>query len=258
MRILPPFLVVSAIALAACGTTGAASTASSGATTPTPGPRGFGGGTAGQLVKINGQTLTLSTSNGDVSVVYTSGTTITQTVTGSAADITSGQCVVITGTKDSSGAVTASAVRLSQPVNGACSQGPGGGPGGVRPSGGAFPSGAPRPSLNPNAAFVSGLVTAVNGVSITVTNPTTSTTTAVTVPTTVTVSQSSAATATDLTIDICVTARGQKDTQGVVNATSLNITPLNSSGKCNTGGRFPGGFPGGGRPPVTPPAGTGA
>jgi hypothetical protein len=255
MKILPAFMALSAIALAACGTTGAASTATSSAT-PTPGGRGFGGGTAGQLVKLNGQTLTLSTSTGDVQVVYTTSTTITQTSTVSAADIASGLCVVITGTKDSSGAVTARSVRLSQPVNGTCSQGPGGF-GGGRPPGGALPSGAPRPSLNPNAAIVSGLVTAVSGVSVTVNSQATSATTTVTVPTTVTVSQSAAGTAADLTIDSCVVARGQKNTQGVVQATSLNITPTNSSGKCSTGGgRFPGGFSG--TPPANPGGGASA
>src|ERR1700736_5239167 len=139
MKILPPLLALSAIALAACGTTGAASTATSSAT-PTPSGRGFGGGTAGQLVKLNGQTLTLSTTTGDVQVGYMTTTTITQASTASAADIASGLCVVITGTKDSSGAITARSVRLSQPVNGTCSQGPGGpgGFGGGRPPGGAL------------------------------------------------------------------------------------------------------------------------
>jgi hypothetical protein len=254
MKILPAFMAFSAIALAACGTTGAASTATSSAT-PTPGGRGFGGGTAGQLVKLNGQTLTLSTNSGDVQVVYTTSTTITQTSTVSAADIASGLCVVITGIKDSSGAITARSVRLSQAVNGTCGQGPGGF-GGGRPPGGALPSGVPRPSLNPNLAIVSGLVTAVSGVSVTINSQTTSTATTVTVPTTVTVAESSAATAADLTIDSCVLARGQKNTQGVVQATSLNITPANSSGKCTTGGRFPGGFSG--PPPANPGGGVGA
>src|SRR3982074_1987167 len=168
MKILPAFMAFSAIALAACGTTGAASTATSSAT-PTPGGRGFGGGTAGQLVKLNGQTLILSTNSGYVQVVYTTSTTITQTSTVSAADIASGLCVVITGTKDSSGAITARSVRLSQPVNGTCTQGPGGSAAGVgRPPGGALPSGAARPWPNPNAAFVVGRVTDVSGVAVTV------------------------------------------------------------------------------------------
>ena len=246
----PSKLIVccSLIVLAGCGT---ASASNGGGATPTPAgaARGFGAGTAGQLVKVSGTDLTLSTSNGDVAVTYGSTTVITSTSTGSAADIVPGSCVVIAGQKDSTGAVTATTVRLSQPVAGSCTMGrqvTGGRPSGsprAFPSGGARPSGAP--TLNPNAALVNGVVTTVNGTTVTVRTPAGSTE-SVTVPTTVPVTESSVVTATDLTLDSCVRAIGRKNAQGVVQATALTIQPTDSTGTCTfAGGGGFGGFGGG-------------
>lgn len=241
--------------VAGCGSATAAATSP----TPAAGQRGgSGGGTSGQLVQIDGTTLTLSTTTGDVKVTYTSTTPITQTSTGSTADIVTGSCVVIVGTKDATGAVTANSVRLTPALNGACTGGNNARPGGggsfpARPSGGAFPSGAPTP--NPNAAFASGLVTAVSGTSVTV-GQTGGTASTVTVPTTVTVNESHAASASDLAVDICLLARGPKNSSGVVAATALTIQPAAANGTCTVvgfgggrGGGRGGGFGGG------PPAG---
>jgi hypothetical protein len=247
----------SLIALVGCGS--ASASGSSAASTPsssgTP-ARGAGGGTAGQLVQVNGTKLTLSTTAGDVSVIYSSATTILSTSTGSPADIVAGTCVVIAGLKDSSGAVTANTVRLSKAVNGACTAaGPGGGAGpgaSPRPRPSGRPSGAPTP--NPNAALVSGMVTAVSGTVVTVQSAT-GTTSSVTVPTTLSVTEASPGTAADLVVDSCVRAVGQKDTSGVVQATALTIQPTNASGACTFGGGggfgrggFGGGGGGGGAP----------
>lgn len=241
-------LIGGALLLAGCGSATAAAT-----TSPTlrGGQRGsFGGGTSGQLVQINGTTLTLSTTNGDVNVTYTSATPITQSSTGATADIVSGSCVVIAGTKDATGAVTAASVRMTPAVNGACMTGntfrPGaGGSFPARPSGAGRPSGAPTP--NPNAAFVTGMVTAVTGTSVTV-KQSSGTAIMVTVPTTVTVNESRKAAASDLAVDDCLLARGQKSTAGVVAATALTIEPATANGTCTVagfgGGR--GGFGGGG------------
>jgi hypothetical protein len=236
--------------IAGCGSSAAAATP---AATPTPAARGgFGGGTSGQLVQMNGTTLTLSTTNGDVTVTYTSTTPITQASTGVTADIVAGSCVTVVGTKDSTGAVTATSVRLTQAVNGACASGNGAGAGGgsfpARPNGSNRPSGAPTP--NPNAAIVSGLVATVNGTSVTV-KQTTGASTTVTVPTTLTVNESQAATASNLAVDDCLLARGPKNTAGVVAATALTIEPATSNGTCTVVGR--GGFGGSGRGSGTPP-----
>lgn len=241
------------IAVAGCGSASASGVGGA-SSTPAAAGRG-GGGTAGQLVQINGSTLILSTAAGDVSVDFTGSTTIVSTSTGSTADIVPGSCVVIAGQKDATGAVTATTVRLSQPVNGACTLGaqPGGTGGSPRPfpTGGARPSGAP--TFNPNAAFVAGTVTSVTGTTVTVTSPA-GTTTSVTVPTTLPVTEATAGTAADLTVDSCVRAIGPKNTQGVVEATALTIQPTNASGTCTFGGGGFGGFGGrggrGGAPPI--------
>lgn len=260
-------LCSSVLLLAACGSTTSAAVGSSAGAATQPGAGR--GGTFGQIVQVNGSQLTVSTSSGDVNVAYSSTTALTTTSTGSAGDIVTGKCVVIAGLKDSTGGVTASTVRLSEPVNGSCTSTafPGGGP---RPSGGfsppaVSPGATPRPTPNPNAAFVTGIVTAVSGTTVTV-QPASGSATSVTVPTTLSVTESSTATSADLTVNSCVRAIGQKDGQGVVQATALTLQPANSNGACTSaggafgGGGFPGpgggagGFPGGPPPGGTPPS----
>jgi hypothetical protein len=98
--------------------------------------------------------------------------------------------------------------------------------------------------LNPNAALVSGTVTAVSGTTVTV-QTTAGVTSSVTVPTTLSVTESSLATAADLTVDSCVRATGRKNAQGVVQAIALTIQPANSSGACTFAGGGGFGFGGG-------------
>jgi hypothetical protein len=239
-------LCCSVIAVAGCGSA-VASNGAGGAATPSASGRAAAAGTAGQLVQVSGTKLTLSTTNGDVAVAYTSATVITTTSTGSPGDIVTGTCVAIVGQKDSTGAVTATTVRLSRPVNGSCALGRPAGAGGgsprAFPSGGARPSGAPAP--NPNAAVISGMVTAVTGDTVTVRTPAGATSSA-TVPTTLSVTESSPATPADLTVNSCLRAVGRKDAQGVVQATALTIQPPNAGGTCMfTGGGGGFGFGGG-------------
>jgi len=240
------------LALAACGSTSASSNNSSSSTTAnrSGGNNGAGGfarrGAAGELAQINGTSLILSATDGtDVTVDYTNTTTITQTKTGVLADVVPGSCVIATGTKDASGTVVASTVRLSQPVNGACNAGLGNRPPGA--------SGAPNPNATPRAlprrtpapgqplpAFAAGRVTAVNGTSVTL-QPVTGAAQTISLPTTVTVSESNVASASDLAVGDCIQATGPKDSSGKVAATALSIVPAGPSG-CFTGGR--GGFGG--------------
>jgi hypothetical protein len=209
------------------------------------------------VVQISGMTLVVSTTNGDVNVTYTAATPITQASTGPTADIVSGSCAVIVGTKDSTGAITATSVRLNAAVNGACANGVGARPG----AGASFPprptgsAGAALPTPNPNAAFASGLVTAVVGTSVTVT-PASGAAVTITVPTTIRVNESHPASASDLAVDICLLARGTKSASGAVAATALTIEPATANGTCTVvgfGGGGRGGFGGpgaGGSPPA--------
>lgn len=202
----------------------------------------------GTLVQVSGPNLILSTSNGDVTVTFTTSTPITDTGTGTYADIATGSCITATGSKDATGAITAASVTVSSPVNGSCTARAiaGGSPG-------AFPSGRPnftfRPRATPsgvpaNFASVRGMVTAVNVTAVTVQSAH-GTTQTITVPTTVRVSTTSQGSASDLVQGACVAAIGPKATSGTVTARSLVIEPAGPSG-CFTGGSSFGGFGGGG------------
>src|SRR5580704_6535520 len=243
-------LAVAGVAVVACGSA-AASGGPTSAPSPSPGARrGFSGNAAfGQLVQINGPTLILSNANGDSTVTYAATTTITQTATGTVADITAGSCITAAGTKGGGGIVTAASVTLSAPVSGSCAR-PAGGFGGGG-TGGTF---SPRPSFSPPAAAagftaVRGQVKSVSGTSVTVT-ATTGAVTTIDVPTTVRVTTSSVVTAAALQTGQCLTAIGTKASSGVVAARALTISPAGANG-CTAGfggGRFGGGggFAGGG------------
>jgi hypothetical protein len=230
--------------LAACG--GAAVASSSATAQPgaslNPSARS---GASGQLVQINGQTLIVSNTNGDTNVSYTSSTTIQRTSTGTVADVVAGSCAVVTGTKDSAGAIAATSVRLSSKVTNACAT-PAGGPG----RGTGAPAARPSPAVtpNPNLAFVSGQVTSVNGTQMVI-QPASGAAQDVSVPTTVRVSVVQAGSATDLAVGECVAANGPKSSSGTVQASAITISPATGSGTCSPGGR--GGFGGGGTAPGT-------
>lgn len=107
------------------------------------GARGFGSGASGEVSAVDASTITLEVSvPGDdattsTSVLLDDTTTVTVTQDSDAASLVVGECVVATGDADSTGAVTAEAIQLSDPVDGACQAG---GPGGF---GGAGGRGAP-------------------------------------------------------------------------------------------------------------------
>ena len=251
-------LGVAVLALAACGTSAAGATS---AATPSPGPR-VRNGASGELVKITGSTLILNSTAGDITVVFSDATTFQKTSTATFADVVVGKCIVATGPKDAAGAVTASNVRLSDPSAGVC---PVGGPGGGRPGSFSPPPGAsPRPSPLPNQAnfgFVSGLVTAKAGVSLTVQDAA-GMPVSLTVPTTVAVTRSVAAAAGDLALHECINAAGSRDAGGTVTARSITISPASANGCASRrgfggfGGGGGGGAPGaGGGPPAGAPPG---
>ncbi|HEV3231183.1 MAG TPA: hypothetical protein VG245_02890 [Candidatus Dormibacteraeota bacterium] len=238
--------------LTACGAVAANGPSSSASPSPSARGRGFNRGAAGELVKIDPAALTLNTTAGDVTVIYSSTTPVQKTSTGSFADIQVGKCIVAQGQKDATGAVTAVNVRLSDKVNGACLQGgPGGGGGGFPGFGGGGgapttprPSLRPSPSINPNFAAARGEVTAIAGTLVTIKDSSGASST-MTVPTTVMVTKSAAVTTADLAIGDCVLATGARDaSSGKVTATALSVQPAGPSGCFTGGGRF-GGFGGG-------------
>jgi len=245
-----PLLAVAAFVLAACG-----SPASAAKSSPSPsGGNAFRNGASGQLVQVNGQTLILTGPNGDTTVTVTATTTYTKTSIATLADITKGTCIVANGQKDpTSGAITATNVRISPKATAGCAVpgfGPGGNPGATPPAG-ATPR--PTPSGQANAAFVTGEVTAVSGTSVTVKTAASGSQT-ISVASAATITNTAEVTAAALQNGQCVRANGTLDSTGTVQATSVTITPAGPSGTCTTGGGGRGGFgggnrPGGGRPP---------
>ncbi|MEA2684573.1 MAG: hypothetical protein QOK05_2901 [Chloroflexota bacterium] len=235
-------VLIAGLGLAACGS---AAASGSGAASASPSPNGRArNGAQGELVQMNGTTLILSASTGDVTVAYTPATTFQKTSNATFQDISAGECIVASGAKGASGDITVASVRLSVPVNGVCAiaQGPGGAgaPGGTRA--------APSPgAAAPNAAIglVAGMVKSVSGTAVAV-QPSTGSAQTLAIPTTVAVSRSSSVSASDLALHECLTAQGAKDSSGTVSAQSITIVPPGPTG-CFTG-TTTGGFGGGGRP----------
>ena len=106
--------------------------------------RGFGA--FGQVTAVSGSGFTVksvrpgSSSTSTVSVTTNGATTWTREAAAAASDVKVGRCVVSRGRTDSTGAITAMSIAISQPVNGQCSQGFGGRrPGGFGQGGGQNP-----------------------------------------------------------------------------------------------------------------------
>ena len=235
-----PLIAVAAFVLAACG-----SAASAAKSSPSPSGNAFRNGASGQLVQVNGQTLILTGPNGDTTVTVTATTTYTKTSVATLADITKGTCIVANGQKDAtSGAITATNVRISPKPAAGCAARPVGPSPGAGPPANATPR--PSPSAQPNAAFVTGEVTAVSGASVTVKTASGGNQT-ITVASAATITDTAEVTPAALQTGQCLRANGPRDSAGNVQATSITITPAGPSGTCTTGGGGRGGF--GGFPP---------
>ena len=227
-----------ALALAACG-----SAANAAKSSPSPGAgNAFRNGASGQLVQINGQTLILTGPNGDTTVTYTTATTFTKTSAGTIADITRGTCIVASGQNDATGPLVATMVRISPKTAAGCTIAD------LRPSPSPRQSPLPSPSPRPNGAFVSGEVTAVSGLSVTVLSQANGTQT-VTVASAATITDSAEVTASALQNGQCLRASGSTDAAGGMQATSITIMPAGPSGTCATGLGPGRNGPGGGAPP---------
>ncbi len=77
------------------------------------GARGFfGGGVTGQVKSLNGNTLQISTAQNVTTVTLSSSTVIDKTTAGATTDLQPGDRVLVTGSRDSSGNVTATQVLI--------------------------------------------------------------------------------------------------------------------------------------------------
>lgn len=252
---------------AACGATGN-STGTASKPTPAAAARGgsaqanaLGAGVSGKVTQLAATQLQINGQNGNVIVDFVGSTMVLQSQAGSLGDVAPGVCVTATGQPASSGGgITATTLSVQLNMNGNCAT-PAGFGGGARP--GARPSGSPRPrpSGSPGAgggAFaanaVRGKVTAVNGGTLTVQEVNNNnSTTIVDVTSSTRITRLANATTSQLAVGQCVTAAGQRDASGAVQAQTLAISPPAADGTCSTNGF--GGFGGGGRPGATPATG---
>lgn len=95
---------------------------------PTDRPAGFGG-TAGKVTAVSTTGFTVESAEVDVEVTVDAETTYSTTAEADAAAAEVGRCVTAVGEADDTGAVTATRINVSDPVDGECSAGRGfGGP----------------------------------------------------------------------------------------------------------------------------------
>jgi hypothetical protein len=265
----PRTLAASAVlllALAGCGKQQADDTAATADTTRT-GPQGstqLSGppGASGEVADVSGRTMQVQNPTvGQVAVTWTAGTTFTRQIDASLADVSVGDCVMVTSSSSPSTAepIAADQVRITSAVAGECTGGRGSGaPGQLMTS---APQGMPTdlPSDLPSNAGAPmqlsggaiGKVTAVSPSGFTVASvqpaaPGTSDETATTTTTavSVTVSDDTAytrtakATSAAVHVGACVDARGTEDSMGAIKAASVAVSPK-VDGQCGSFG--PGG-----------------
>jgi hypothetical protein len=289
--------------LAACGgsahgsgtTSGAAPSGAAANRAAAPGARGPAA--SGTIAEIDGNTVQVQNTEGQVAVSVSDRTTYTQTTAATLAAVRVGSCITAISASTATGAPSsgtsgsepqtfiADAIVVTSAVDGSCTRGFGGaaGPRGSftaapsrfrapseAPS--EAPSGAPatRPTGSagqlPRTLGATGLVTAVDGSTITVKaerralpatpaaspSPTaTPTMTTSTVTVTVTAAtkytETIAATKAALRVGLCLTADGTTGSDGTVSATRVALSPPAASGGCTAGfgrERFGGGAAG--------------
>ncbi|MFE9232328.1 hypothetical protein [Cellulosimicrobium funkei] len=243
-----------------------------------PGGGGRTPGVSGEVAAVDGTTAQVQDGESQTAVSWSDGTAVTVTVDGTLADVAVGTCVVaLTGSpggapgdendaSDDTTDAAAATVSVSEPVDGECTGGlsgsfPGGGfPGGERPDGapsdlptdlperpdGAptdLPSGAPDGEARPGGfgGLTTGLVTAVDGTTITVTTTTPegeSDEEAVTVDDATAYTVQRTGSGDDVVVGQCVSAQGESGDDGTITATSLVLSAPGDDG-CTPG--FPGG-----------------
>lgn len=253
--------------LAACGGDGSdTEAASSEQQSETRGARPGDRAGSGKVASVEGSTAQVQGSSGQTAVTWSDSTTFTREVSGSFEDLTKGSCVVVMG-EGSGDTVTASSVRISQPVDGECAAGPGG----DRPEGGERasdkssekssdesnsessdrPEGAPegqeppsepqgdRPEGGPGGGMTAGEVTEVSdsGFTVEASEPGSDekSTVKVTVEDDTTYTSMEKADADDVKVGVCIRTHGETDSTGAVKATSIQISSA-TDGECGSRG----------------------
>lgn len=278
-------VAAAALALSGCSSTNAVSAGGESSTTAannTQGgaPNGQGrGGTFGTIASIDGSNISINSTSFDgtsqlVAVTTSSDTKVTETKSGTVADIKVGDNVTVIGTANGTDVAAQQITDTGTEAGGGFPGGgapggagggvPGGGnrptgsfpggpngpngpggtfPGGGRP-GGSIPNGAPNGGPPAGFAPTRGVVRAVNGTTLTVTPSDGGAAVTVTTSSSTTVSLRVPSSMAALAVGQTVQVQGQTGADGTVNATSIN----QGAGGLGGGGFGPGGPGGGGAP----------
>jgi len=211
--------------------TAACSSTSSPATSPTttlatsPPNSAQSQGANGTLAEINGNTLTLTTSHGQVIVNVDSGTIIERTVNGTLSDLSQNEFVTIIGTKDSSGNINAMSIMVRPQGQGGQFTSP---TGATRGNGGGFTS----PRNSPGSGFPNGgtgrpgavgTISGINGNTLTVTTEQGQVT--VNVDSNTIIQKTATGALSDLSVGDSLTVFGAPDSNGDINAASIMVRP---------------------------------
>ncbi|MGD0351879.1 MAG: DUF5666 domain-containing protein [Dehalococcoidia bacterium] len=210
---------LSIIALASCGA--AASPSSTPSTTAPPTSpstpnqyRGRGPGASGTLTRIDSNTLTLTTSQGTVTVNIDSNTTIQKTITGALPDLQEGKSLFVMGNPDASGNISATSIQI-QPQGWSSPSAP--------PAGNRVPSnhsGTRNPEQRQGAM---GTLSKIDGNILTLT--TSQGTATVSVDPDTTIQETVTGSISDLQEGQSLSVIGSRDANGNISATSIHIQP---------------------------------
>jgi len=214
-------------------------------------------GASGEVAEVSGRTMQVqSPMSGQVAVTWTAKTTFTQQVAASLADVSVGDCVMVTPAGDETASpsteapaeVTAGSVRITAAEGGSCGRGMTGGPGmdlnGAPPS--MPPGGASGGPIRVAAGAV-GKVTAVSADGFTVESvvpsvPSSPGTTpdadaeeetspvAVTVTGDTSYTTTAEATSAAVKAGVCVDAQGDEDATGAITADRVDVSPKTDDG----------------------------
>jgi hypothetical protein len=175
-------------------------------------------GVSGTVAALSDNTMQVQNTQGQTAVTFGAATHFTDTTAASLAGVTTGECVLATGTSGSGGAITATSVSIMD----SCANRPG----------------QPRAAAT-RRQFAAGTVKSLSSKGFTLARTTGGTVT-VTVGAHTTYAKTTPATATALAVGECVMASGQADSTGTVTATTVAIRPAGPNG-CTTGRRPTGG-----------------
>jgi hypothetical protein len=216
-------IVTLVVITAACSSTSSLATSPTTMPTITPPNLAQSQGVNGTLAGINGNTLTLTTADGQVIVNVDSGTIIERTVNGALSDLSQGEFVTIIGTTDSSGDISATSIIVQPEGQGGqftlpTRATPGDGGGFARPSnspGNGFPNGGTR---RPSAV---GNISGINGDTLTVTTAQGQVT--VNVDSNTLIQKTTIGTLSDLSVGDSLTVSGMVSSNGAINAASIMV-----------------------------------